>query len=635
MRSMEDYPPFSKRKTSSTGLSAPSDKSGDSPEPSSAINTVPRKFTQLPPVSALRSILSTYFQHCQNQPYVYFREESFFRRLDNGELPQYLLMAMIAIAARFSTDPFFESKTLEATEAYGRTAWNEIFDKAFADDHHLLEIHAVQATNMLAVVDFTAGRHHLGWVKIGLAVRFAQSLQLNSEPRVALSYEEEDERRLTFWSVYMLDRLSSCGAFRPPAISDTDCSTLLPTDNPDVGCNTLDLRTLGEFYGDDKTDDLDSFAHTILMASALGRVERQMLQKQGCNDPYPPWDSRSDFAAIYSMLLSFEGYSKITDVMFSEAIISRYILPDGSIDHAAAGHFVFSTMLYHMNQCLLHHPFLLRKRLESCRARVPLSFLREILRRSLEHAYQLIFTLRTVQKHGMTFTSFYGYAMTVAGVICRLFAYHDDEATRNTAKQLYEYSLEFLERGQAFWGHYPGMAIALKNFNPDATSARSLVTAAHPPELSRDSNTEMIDNLLDYGWLSDPARYKSMTVDGFQISDLSPKSLHVDNVQDGTNSATHTAILNASSTTANTIEPTSRVMPSSKPLSPQRENVSSEHFDFDSHTPLPDELNMDFITHADLVPEDSWSDFIAAGKTTPFSFPPPAPSTAMWTQMME
>jgi hypothetical protein len=216
-----------------------------------------------------------------------------------------------------------------------------------------------------------------------------------------------------------------------------------------------DIRALGDVSGDGKTDNLDPFAHTILMASALGRVERRMLQQQSYNDPYPPWDSRSDFAAIYSMLLTFEGYSNINETLFSDAIIGRYTEPDGAIDRQRAGHFVFSTMLYHMNQCLLHHPFLLRKRLESCKARVPLSFLREVQRRCLEHAYQLIFTLRTVQKFGLTLSSFYAYAAMVAGSIYKLFACHEEQATRDTAQQLFEYSVEFLERGRGLWDNYP------------------------------------------------------------------------------------------------------------------------------------------------------------------------------------
>lgn len=198
---------------------------------------------------------------------------------------------------------------------------------------------------------------------------------------------------------------------------------------------------------------MDLFAQMILMASVLGRIERHSLQHQSSKDRFPPWDSRSDFAAIYSMLLNFEAHSEITRVSFSSSI-GRYAGPEGLHDHPAAGHLAFSTVMYHMNQCLLHHPFLLRQRLESCKGRYSPSFLREALRRSLEHAYQLSATLRVVQKQGFNLSSFYAYAMMVAGTIQRLFMHHDDEWTRKTAHQFFDYSLEFLDSGKGVWEHY-------------------------------------------------------------------------------------------------------------------------------------------------------------------------------------
>lgn len=110
---------------------------------------------QLPPEPVVRSVLQTYFLRCHNQPYAYFRPEYFYWKLDNGEIPEYLLMAMTALAARFSTDPFFEGRHAEIVEGYARTAWNEIFEKSFTEDY-VLDIHAVQATHLLAVVDFTS-----------------------------------------------------------------------------------------------------------------------------------------------------------------------------------------------------------------------------------------------------------------------------------------------------------------------------------------------------------------------------------------------------------------------------------------------------------------------------------------------
>ncbi|RVX67964.1 hypothetical protein B0A52_08374 [Exophiala mesophila] len=482
-----DAQPFKRRRSSPADGPTLSSKSDDSPRHQPEVN---QKFSKIPPDS----------------PYAYFRPEYFYRRLDSNEIPDYLLMAVIAVAARFSDDPFFEGRQLEIVEHYARAAWNEIFDKSFSEDYSL-DVHAVQATNMLAVVDFTAGRHNLGWVKIGLTVRFAQSLQLNKEPLNDLSADEKDERRLTFWSVYLLDRLVSCGTNRPPTLSDGDCTVRLPTaaaEYNEQGSKLLpDLRALNDTSWDGNEDNIDCLAKTILMASALGRVERHTLQYDSGSETYPPWDSRSQFASIYSQLLNFEAHCDLTRVSFSTTI-RRYIKPNGLPDNPAAGHFVFANVLYHLNHCLLHHPFLLKKRLEPRQTRVSPSFLREALRRSREHAYQLTVLLRIVQRHNLTLTSFYAYSTMVAGTIHKLFIHHVDEYLRKSAQQLYDYSLDFLSKGRGTWDHYPRVANALEGFAPNAASARALVTINSSQ--IEDPSLDILWSLLDYGWLSDPAR---------------------------------------------------------------------------------------------------------------------------------
>jgi hypothetical protein len=55
-------------------------------------------------------------------------------------------------------------------------------------------------------------------MKIGLAVRIAQDLRLMHEPDASMNYIEQEERRRVFWSVYLLDKLISCGRARSPAI---------------------------------------------------------------------------------------------------------------------------------------------------------------------------------------------------------------------------------------------------------------------------------------------------------------------------------------------------------------------------------------------------------------------------------
>ncbi|KAL2427903.1 hypothetical protein ABEF91_005822 [Exophiala dermatitidis] len=509
----DGYVPSKKRRTSAPDDSvSPEAHSVNSSGSQGRTSDTARKVMQLPPEPVLRSVLQTYFARCHNQPYAFFRPEYFWWMLDNGEIPEYLLLAMISLAVRFSSDPYFERRQTELVDGYARTAWTEIFEKSFSEDY-VLDIHAVQATNMLAIIDFTTGRPKLGWQKVGLAVRFAQSLELGSVIPSHYTPEQQDERRLTFWSMYLLDRLVSCGTGRPPTISDIDCSIPLASDmtpaNETESSTMPDLRTLFEISGYGTNPNMDPFPQTILMASVLGRIERHSLQHQSLKDKFPPWDSRSDFAAIYSMLLNFEAHSEITRVSFSSTI-ARFVGPDGVHDHSAAGHLAFSTIMYHMNQCLLHHPFLLRKRLDSCKGRYSPSFLREALRRSLEHAYQLTVTLRVIQKQGFNLTSFYAYASLVAGTIHRLFMHHDDEWTRRTAQQFFDYSLDFLDSGKNVWEHYLRIATALRAFEPNPSSARALVTTTPNDQYVHDPDLDTIWNLLDYGWLSDAARPKSL-----------------------------------------------------------------------------------------------------------------------------
>jgi hypothetical protein len=109
----------------------------------------------LPPPSIVLALTDTYFQYCHSQPYRYFDETRFQRRLQEGQLPSYLLKAVLAMAARFSQDPFFHGQQQNMIELYARSAWDEIYEKSFSEDD-ALDITVVQATNMLAVVDFTS-----------------------------------------------------------------------------------------------------------------------------------------------------------------------------------------------------------------------------------------------------------------------------------------------------------------------------------------------------------------------------------------------------------------------------------------------------------------------------------------------
>ena len=62
----------------------------------------------------------------------------------------------MATTARYSLDVFFEGLQFQAIDSYARTAWLDILTQAFSSDPSKgMDIFMVQATNMLAVIDYT------------------------------------------------------------------------------------------------------------------------------------------------------------------------------------------------------------------------------------------------------------------------------------------------------------------------------------------------------------------------------------------------------------------------------------------------------------------------------------------------
>lgn len=284
---------------------------------------------------------------------------------------------------------------------------------------------------------------------------------MNSEPEDSLSLTEREERRCTFWSVYLLDKLVSPGRHRPPALLDDICILRLPSahdrsqDGSAVGGPTL--AALNDIPESPPLHQGDHFALTIFMASVLGRVVSFHFQHK-MSSAHVPWDSRSEYAHIYGILLSFETYSDATDGSFA-AVLDRDFGYNGIVDFSMAGHFCFSHAVYHLCHCLLHHPFLLHQRLQLQKPRrVPPSFVREAVHRSRAHARHLTSVLQALQDSGcLAYASFYGYCAMVAGVVHRLHAANEENWGQPTSRDLYESCISFLDSNSGPWGHYKRM----------------------------------------------------------------------------------------------------------------------------------------------------------------------------------
>jgi hypothetical protein len=272
-----------------------------------------------------------------------------------------------------------------------------------------------------------------------------------------LTHIEKEERRRVFWSVYVLDRLAACGRGRPPAVIDACCSLQLPTDEETwrsgdfketANLEQFSCRTL-------KTAQrLAPFAHTVVMAHTMCRGAQYMLQQFNIRNRDPPWDANSEFASIDSDLLYLESF---LETWRSPAeLVAQYVSPDGHVDQHSAGPAVFSRTLFHLCYCLIHHPFLLRRRLDSCTMAAPSSFLSRAFKTAWEHAKRMTSLLQEARKAGaIVCTSFYGYCSIVAGTIA---AFRLHSSFQREAAELLQTIVAFVEDIGRFWKNVSSMA---------------------------------------------------------------------------------------------------------------------------------------------------------------------------------
>ena len=193
-----------------------------------------------------------------------------------------------------------------------------------------------------------------------------------------------------------------------------------------------------------------AFAQVIAISQILGRSAQYMLQDSNIRSPHPPWDPTSDFAAMESDLLHFETYLGIQIPV--KDVLAPHIAADGVVDSHSTGPIIFSRALFHLCYCLLNHPFLLWRRIGTCRNLAPMSFMKRSSDLAWHHAQQMMSLIREARKCGCSFhSSSSGYAVTVAGSIIALRTSDPDPQAYEKAQLLLDEVLLYLDTVGQHW----------------------------------------------------------------------------------------------------------------------------------------------------------------------------------------
>jgi hypothetical protein len=287
-----------------------------------------------------------------------------------------------------------------------------------------------------------------------MAIRVAQDLCLMMDPDPSLPFVDQEERRRIFWSIYLLDKFCSCGRSRVSAISDAQCRVQIP-------CDEMTFRngawkktiTLDQLLSSSssETDHPGDLGLLILTASIIGRCARYCIHERNKGEiRLPPWDSKSDFTKIHSLLLQLETQYDMGGGIGD--ILRRDCLRNNAIDMQIASPIIFSHIIFHTCQCLLNHPFLLHQQLQKRDIKAPPSFLNRASQTCREHACAISELLEETKRAGcIVYSSFIGYCATVSGGVHTLFLNDADVNIRQLAATCLQSNITFLEEFSQYW----------------------------------------------------------------------------------------------------------------------------------------------------------------------------------------
>ncbi|KAJ2248133.1 hypothetical protein GGI13_004774 [Coemansia sp. RSA 455] len=166
------------------------------------------------------------------------------RRLHSGQLPEYIVCATVALAARFSNRPeFICTPRYNAGREYARRAAELVAGLVDRPDPDV-----VFCLVMLSLYEWGCGRGESAWTYTGMATRLAQRCRLHliDEEDFNENAGEQDRswantewRRRLWWHVYCGDRTSVIVASRPATMHDDDCVVELPTHDHEWITGTL------------------------------------------------------------------------------------------------------------------------------------------------------------------------------------------------------------------------------------------------------------------------------------------------------------------------------------------------------------------------------------------------------------
>jgi len=438
-------------------------------------------------------LAEVYFDFVYGQSYHLLHKPSFIRKLEAGQVPPVLILAVCAISARFSNHPDVRTDPVFLRGENWASAAREIALKRYdAPNITILIVYLI-----LGLHEFGTCQGGRSWMLGGMAQRMAYALQLHQDlghdtnggakgSKTQLSFTDREIRRRTMWACFMMDRFNSSGTERPIFVSEQFIQSQLPIKEHyfqfEIPGVTETLENTVPEYTDPDTgqainpkDNMGVAAYQIRLVSIWGQLIRYLNLGGKERDPHPMWSEDSGFFKLRNTIKQWKSSLPSSLAWTMENLQTH-------ASDKIANQFIFLHIIH--NQIVL---FLNRFALPSPGSRssnvkdMPQAFVTDCGRTALEAANQISVLVNEAMDHRVV-APFAGYCAFFASTVHIYGVFSKNPALEASSKQNLAVNVKYLTKMKKHWGMFHWVTENLKElYRKHADAALRGPQPSHTP----------------------------------------------------------------------------------------------------------------------------------------------------------
>ena len=426
----------------------------------------------LPPIDLQEHLAEVFFDCIYGQSYLLLHKPSFMRKLKAGSVPPVLILAVCAIAARFSTHPEVNTEPAFLRGDSWATPARAIVERR----HYEPNITILTVMLILGLHYFGTCEGGLSWSFGGQALRMAYALQLHKEldhdplgrknGKVSeLSFTDREIRRRTMWACFLMDRFNSSGTERPHfgneefvhiqlPVKESRFQMEIPGPTEDLDGSVPNPMSPGNGQVSDPKSNMGVAAYVIRAVVLWGRIVKYLNLGGKEKDKYPFWAPESGFAALQRQIQNFN--SSLPALL----AYSKENLQNHSAERVA-NQFIYLHIICQQNILFLNRFAIPVSPGARPPRDMPKDFLNDCGKRVIASAEQISKMIDAAAGHLLT-VPFAGYCAYAASTVHVWGIFSKQPQLEASSKENLRHNYKYLNKMKKYWGMFHYMAESVK-----------------------------------------------------------------------------------------------------------------------------------------------------------------------------